>query len=115
MTLGVANFSASISEIYVYNAIEIAPTNDFIAIHSAIPSAVVEHFLIDDEEFSMMSLEEELLPLDFVKNSYRELTNIGKFLFSTNGKPFKIQTNRSLYQLKLADTEGVENILFLEK
>ena len=63
----------------------------------------------------MMSLEEELLPLDFVKNDYRELTNIGRFLFSTNGKPFSIQINRPFYQLKHADTEGVENILFLEK
>ncbi len=115
LTLGAANFSAFISKIYEYEAQTIAPTDDFIAIHSAIPSTVVNHFLIDDEAASMMSLEEELLPLDFVKNNYRELSNIGKFLFSTNGKPFNIQINRPFYHLKREGTEGGENILFLEK
>ena len=115
LTLGAANFSASIGKIREYNALTIEPTDDFIAVHSAIPSAAVKHFLMDNEGSSLMSLEEELLPLDFVKNDYRELTNIGRFLFSTNGKPFSIQINRPFYQLKHADTEGVENILFLEK
>ena len=55
LTLGVANFSASITKIHEYEATEIEPTNDFIAIHSAIPSAAVAHFLINDEDFSIMS------------------------------------------------------------
>jgi CRISPR-associated protein Cas5h len=115
LTLGAANFSASISKVHQYEAKEEKATDDFIAISSSIPSAAIEHFQMDDENFSMMSLEEELLPLDFIKHDYRELTNIGRFLFSTNGKSFNVQINRPFYRLMEVNTEGYENIFFLEK
>ena len=91
------------------------PTDAYIPFHSAVPSLAVKSFFMDEDGFTMMSLEEELLPLDFVKNEYRELKALDKFLFSTNGEPFLIQTKNPFYSVKFPNTEGVENIFFLEK
>ena len=117
ISLGVANFSASVSKPMIdANAIICEPTKDFYSLHSAVSTAAIHQLDIDDN--GIMSLEEELLPLDFTKNTYRELTGLGHFLFSTNGEPFKAKVNRPFFQFTSVNTAGIsisENILFLEK
>lgn len=115
LTLGVANFSASMGQVLRGEAQLIEPNDSFIPFHSAVPSSVIKSFFMKEDAFTMMSLEEELLPLDFIKNEYRELSALGKFLFSNNGKPFSIQTKKSFYEIRFSNMEGVENIFFLEK
>lgn len=115
LTLGVANFSASLGQVLMGTAEQVEPTESYIPFHSAIPSSTVKRFFMEEDMLTMMSLEEELLPLDFKKQDYRELTGLGRFLFSTNGKPFLIQTKTPFYTVQLENTEGVENIYFLEK
>lgn len=116
ISLGVANFSASLGQLLIDEDVTVyEPNNDFQVLHSAVPTSAIQ---LDSKDNGIMSLEEELLPLDFTKNTYRELTGLSHFVFSTNGEPFKAKVNRPFFRFKSTNTEGVaifENILFLEK
>lgn len=111
LNLGVANSLASIKNIrFFFDVLEVS-TTQVIDIHSAIAS---EYITFPEDEMSNFNLEEELLPLDFMDNHNRELKNLGRFLFSNNGQPFKAKVSCPFFQL---NTEGgnSENIFFLEK
>lgn len=111
LSLGVANSLASINNIRVFFDVREVSTIEAIDIHSAVAS---EYISFPEDEISNFNLEEELLPLDFLDNHNRELKNLGRFLFSNDGQPFKAKVSCSYFQL---NTEGgnSENIFFLEK
>lgn len=114
ITLGVANFSAYISNFKIYNQFNIIePSNDLIAIHSAVASTLIQR--LDPSEENLMNLEEELLPLDFKKGQFRELSNLGRFLFSKNADAFKAVLKCRCFALLTEGGALLENIVFLEK
>lgn len=116
LTLGTANFMASLLDVRLFVANEIQETeaNGFVTIHSAVPSEAVERIDFDRSgvEDLLQMIEEELLPADFVRNYDRELRKMNRTLFSTSPTGMRLELNRSYYQL--TTSEEVQNILFLE-
>ncbi|WP_051211347.1 CRISPR-associated protein Cas5 [Runella zeae] len=116
LTLGTANFTASLLDVKLFVANEIQETeaNGFVTIHSAVPSEAVERIDFDRSgvEDLLQMIEEELLPADFVRNYDRELRKMNRTLFSTSPTGMRLELNRSHYQL--TNAEEVQNILFLE-
>ncbi len=116
LTLGTANFMASLLDVRLFVANEIQETeaNGFVTIHSAVPSEAVERIDFDRSgvEDLLQMIEEELLPADFVRNYDRELRKMNRTLFSTSPTGMRLELNRSHYQL--TNAEEVQNILFLE-
>ena len=116
LTLGTANFTASLMTIRLFEANEIQEieANGLVTIHSSVPSEAVERIDFDKNgvEDSLQMIEEELLPADFVRNYDRELRKMNRTLFSTSPTGMRLELNRSHYQL--TNAEEVQNILFLE-
>ena len=116
LTLGTANFTASLLDMRLFGTHEIQETeaNGMVTIHSAVPSQAVEKIDFDRSgvEDTLQMIEEELLPADFVKNYDRELRKMNRTLFSTSPTGMRLELNRSYYQL--TTVEEVQNILFLE-
>lgn len=116
LTLGTANFTASLLDmrLFVANQIQETEANGFVTIHSAVPSEAVERIDFDRSgvEDLLQMIEEELLPADFVRNYDRELRKMNRTLFSTSPTGMRLELNRSYYQL--TTSEEVQNILFLE-
>lgn len=116
LTLGTANFTASLLDMRLFRAHEIQEkeANGMVTIHSAVPSQAVERIDFDRSgvEDSLQMIEEELLPADFVKNYDRELRKMNRTLFSTSPTGMRLELNRSYYQI--TNDEELQNILFLE-
>jgi len=116
LTLGTANFTASLMSVRLFDANEIQEieANGIVMIHSAVPSDAVERLDFDreSEEDSLQMIEEELLPADFIKNHDRELKKMNRVLFSTSMAGMKVELNRNYY--KLLGIEETQHILFLE-
>lgn len=116
LTLGTANFTASLLDMRLFRAHEIQEkeANGMVTIHSAVPSQAVERLDFDRSgvEDSLQMIEEELLPADFVKNYDRELRKMNRTLFSTSPTGMRLELNRSYYQI--TNDEELQNILFLE-
>ena len=115
LSLGIASFSAWIERAQLHVDISAHTQNDFIRIHSAIPSdrVISLDFQKDTPEEGYNYLEEELMPADFVADGNRELSKLIRVLFSTQGKPFVAKVNAPFYMVP--DIKGnLQNILFLE-
>ncbi|HAK78319.1 MAG TPA: hypothetical protein DCM71_15750 [Runella sp.] len=116
LTLGTANFTASLLGVRLFEANKIQETaaDELVKIHSAVPSDAVERldFDRDSAEDSLQMVEEELLPADFVKNYDRELKRMNRVLFSTSITGMNVELNRMYY--RLINVDEIQNILFLE-
>jgi CRISPR-associated protein Cas5h len=111
LTLGTANFMGWIKNVRMISDVESKTDTDFVLLHSAIPSSVIQalNFPQDDDNF----LEEELLPADFIGNGNRELSKLVRVLFSTRGIPFSAKLNVPFFCVP--DEHGLmQNILFIE-
>jgi len=114
LTLGTANFTAWMENVRLYEDVKAQQSTDFVRMHSAVPSAMIERleFRKDDPE-GYNFLEEELLPADFIANDNRELSKLLRVLFSTQGIPFEVKLNTQFFQI--ADPNGSpQHIVFLE-
>ena len=116
VSLGAANFMATISKIKLFKASEIQEIKDedFVLIHSAIPINIVEELKFDREEYESYSfVEEDMLPGDFIANHNREVRKMNKLLFSTTPNPLRVKLKGSYYQIN-KDTEKELNIQFMD-
>jgi len=116
LTFGSANFTASILTVHLFslNHIQLTTYDDFVTIHSAIPSEVITKLDFDPQRKvdTLQAIEEELLPADFVGNFNRELRGMNRALFSITADGIRVILNRPFYTL---DSEtGIQHIIFLE-
>lgn len=104
ITLGTANFTACFDAIELADATSIVQdsSSEFISIHSAIPTKLVEKvaFGNDDENIDAF-IEEDMMPGDFVANSNREVRKMNRVLFSTSAAPLHVKLNTFCYQVSL--------------
>lgn len=115
MSLGSANFIATISEINLFKGSDIQELKNegFVMIHSAIPVSVVEELNFDKEAYENYSfVEEDMLPGDFVANHNREVRKMNKLLFSITPIPLRVKLKSSFYQIN-TETEDL-NIQFMD-
>lgn len=114
LTLGTANFTAWLENVKLLTDqnIKLKESTDFIIIHSAVPSNVVNELQFDSEKDGDQ-LEEDLLPGDFIANFNRELSQMNRALFSMTSKGIRVKIKSDFYSLNRDDND-LENILFLE-
>jgi len=115
ISLGTANFSARITDVYLFkpDKIEKKETKEFIRIHSAIPTKLVDELKFDKEEYDSYNfVEEDMLPGDFVENNNREVRKMNQLLFSTTPHPLRVKINTYYYQLN-EEQENL-NIQFMD-
>ncbi|WP_018621541.1 CRISPR-associated protein Cas5 [Spirosoma luteum] len=114
LTFGTANFTASLLSATLITDAKLVDSNGWVLVHSAMPSDAVEQLDFDRQrtEDTLQSIEEELLPGDFVGNFDRELRRMDRVLFSTTASGVKVKLNKPYYALTQA-TE-TQHILFME-
>jgi CRISPR-associated protein Cas5h len=115
ITLGTANFSASLSDIQIIQSTSIKQekTNDFVLMNSAIPTYMVQELEFDKEEFDNYNfIEEDMMPGDFVSNKSREVKKMNQLLFSITPNPLRIKISREYFQIQTKDE--VLNIQFID-
>ena len=115
ISLGTANFSARITDVFLFNtdSIEKKESKEFIQIHSAVPTSFVNELKFNKEEYDSYNfVEEDMLPGDFLENNNREVRRMNQLLFSTTPNPLRLKLNTFYYQLY----NGIEkiNIQFIE-
>ena len=108
ITLGVANFGASITEVYLGLAntnLDFNP-NTYSLIYSAIPTKHVEDLKFDKEDFGSYNfVEEDMMLGDFVANNNREVRRMNRLLFSTSANPLRVKLNTPSIKMKLPEGE----------
>lgn len=116
LSLGIANFSAFISNIKNWNSEKKTARKEWLNIHSACNSEQVEEIdFPNGHEFKLNYIEEELLPADFIGGDKgREVYRMNRVLFTTRNFPIRINLNGIYYQIYSKDSKGRENIQFLE-
>lgn len=113
ITLGVANFNASLSNIVSYDdsqVIEKQAIAERINFDSAVNSENVTDIVF--EKGIMGFIEEDLLPADFVTNYNRELSKMNRILFTTAGIPLSVKLTGSYFIIQ--NQTAIQTIQFLE-
>lgn len=111
ITLGTANFTASICEVETLSVIEETST-DFVLMHSAVPSHFVNDLKFDKNEMDNYNfIEEDMLPADFVSDGNREVKSMNRLLFSTTPNPIRVQMNSPYFK---TTNEATLNIQFMD-
>ncbi len=111
ITFGVANFSASIYDVVVIknNQIEKYYPDDYVQVHSAIPSHLVDDLKFEKQEFGNYNfVEEDMMPGDFVANNNREVKRMNRLLFSITPNPLRVKMNSSCYRLRIDETINIQ-------
>lgn len=115
LSLGIANFQASLTDIELLNDSQIRQTesDDFVLMHSAIPSALVKDLQFTNEDVNHYNfVEEDLMPGDFVGNGRREVKRMNRLLFSTTDSPLRVKTSAPFWQV--VTQKGSLNIQFMD-
>jgi CRISPR-associated protein Cas5h len=113
ISLGIANFSAAISDVIVLNdCFPEEPTDDFLQIYSAIPSEKVVDLNFENENSDYNFIEEDLLPAEFIGNDNRELKKMNRLLFSVTDLPLSVKLSCGFYKIK-TNVEEI-NIVFVD-
>jgi len=115
ISLGIAGFSAFISNTEVVQATEVKANSEWVDIHSACNSEhVMEIDFPANPEIKFNHIEEELLPADFIGGDKgREVYRMNRVLFATRPFPMHVKLDGSYYQLEKPG-DDFENIQFLE-
>lgn len=104
ITLGTANFTASIYEVELINNDEIIEksSEEFILMNTAIPSYQIEELKFNKEEFGNYNfVEEDMMPGDFVANNNREVRKMNRLLFSITPNPIRVKLKNPFFQVEL--------------
>jgi len=114
ISLGIAGFSAFISNVKIAEAETVTLDGDWVDIHSACNSEqVLEIDFPDDPEIKFNHIEEELLPADFIGGEKgRELYRMNRVLFATRPFPVHVKLNGTYHVI--SQNGKNENIQFLE-
>lgn len=113
LTLGPANFHASLADVVSYEKDQIIKKQasaEYISFDSAVNSEDVTELVFEKEEATFV--EEELLPADFIANHNRELSKMNRALFTTGGVPLKVRLTGNYYIIQSQTTS--QTIQFLE-
>lgn len=115
LSLGPANFLASIARVSQYNVADILDIKgNWVEIHSACNSEQVEDLRVTkDAATELNHIEEELMPADFIANHNREVKAMNRVLYSISGSPFEVRLNGKMIHLESNDRKS-EYIQFLE-
>jgi len=115
LTLGTANFSASISNVTLFQRNEITLTKangETIEMNSAVIVTEDKQLDFDLLGVDTIYIEESLMPADFMENNNRELSKMNRVLFTTSNIPLKLKLTGQYFQLCKDDV--IQNIQFLE-
>jgi CRISPR-associated protein Cas5h len=115
ITLGTANFTASLYDVELIKTenIEENKADDYVLMHSAIPTELVDDLQFEKEEYGNYNfVEEDMLPGDFVSDKNREVKKMNRLLFSITPNPLRVRLKRAYYELQLRE-ENI-NILFMD-
>ena len=114
-TLGTANFLASISNIIIWDKVDVInKQNEEVLLNStAISDNILEISFDKTDDFRFNMIEEELLPADFKANNDREVIKMNRALISTGGNPLKVILTGEVYFLSKENKEK-QIIQFLE-
>ncbi len=113
ISLGIANFNATISDVTVLKDCFIEePTDDFLQIFSAIPSEKVFEIDFENENSDCNFIEEDLLPAEFIGNDNRELKKMNRLLFSVTDLPMSVKLSCGFYRININGEEI--NIVFVD-
>jgi CRISPR-associated protein Cas5h len=115
ISLGTANFTASIFDVCMLTTDEIEEkeTDDFIYMHTALPTEMVKELRFDKEEFGDYNfVEEDLMPGDFKEKDNREVRKMNRLLFSTSSNPLRVKLKGPYYCIRY--TDEVINIQFMD-
>lgn len=116
LTLGPANFQASLQDIEVITGSQIKTktSDEFIRIHSAIPVANVEELKFTKEEAEQYNfVEEDMMPGEFVADNNREVKKMNRLLFSTTKHPLRVKLSSSY--LEVNTQNELLNIQFMDQ
>lgn len=114
LSLGIAGFAASISNINELSAVEKTADQEWIELHSAGNSDQINEIeFSEDQSFKLNHIEEELLPADFIGGEKgREVYRMNRVLFTTLNFPMQVKLSGHYYQID--GKESIENIQFLD-
>jgi len=112
LTLGTANFSASVDAVHISDANEIkaSDSNEILMLHSAVCTDKLEEIKIEPD--SKLLIEEELIPADFIDDNDRELSKIQRVIYSIDNQAIPVILKENYYVL--SGFEQPENITFIE-
>jgi len=112
ITLGTANFQASIYDIEVIgsNDVKHKTSDDFVYLHSAVPVSKVEALEFDKDAYEQYNfVEEDMLPGEFVGDGNREVKSMNRLLFSTTKFPLRVKINTGFWEVKTrAETLNIQ-------
>ena len=113
LTMGTANFTASIQSFQRYSFQRMEADNGWITFNSALNSEQVLELNYDETDYQL-SIEEELMPADFIANHDRELKSMNRVLLTHTNQPLlvKLKEGTCYYELHVKDESF--NIQFLE-
>jgi CRISPR-associated protein Cas5h len=115
ITLGTANFTASLYDVELIKSgnIKENKVDDFVLMHSAIPTQLVDDLQFEKEEYGNYNfVEEDMLPGDFVSDMNREVKKMNRLLFSITPNPLRVRLKIAYYELQLKE-ENI-NIQFMD-
>jgi CRISPR-associated protein Cas5h len=103
ITLGTANFSASISDIQCISSEDTSEClDDYILIHSAVPSEHISELQFSKDDFDNYNfVEEDIMPGDFIANKNREVRKMNRVVFSTTPNPLRVKLNKPYFKIAL--------------
>ena len=115
ITLGTANFSASIYNVKFWDNVEKRHIdNEGVTLYSTgISDNVSEISFEKTKDYRFNMIEEELMPADFKSNYDREVIQMNRILFTTGGIPLKVKLTGEVYVLR--DGNAIQTIQFLEE
>ncbi len=104
ITLGTANFTASIDGIELINSDKIVEksVSGFVLMHCAVPTKLIEELQFEKDEFGNYNfIEEDMMPGDFVANGNREVRKMNRLLFSITSNPIRVKLNSPYFEIVL--------------
>jgi len=115
LTLGTANFNASLSNYKEYEATERNASGEFEYFDSSINSDDVQEIeLLKGKDERISVVEEELMPADFIKNNNRELKKMNRMLFSVSSSQIKAKLKKSSSVIELLEKGTKQQIQFMK-
>jgi len=113
LTMGTANFTASVLNTSIFKEVLPIESRDWISINSAVVSDTVTQLNFEKDVTGTTNfLEEELFPADFISNQNREVRKMVRSIYSTRNLPFEVKLKIPFYAL--SNEIEVQNIVFLE-
>lgn len=112
LTLGIANFSASIQNVIHYPTTSVKEQvvkRAIVELNSIANSEDIDELKIDLKDYNF--IEEDLLPADFLANFNREVKSMNRVLFTQEDIPLKVQLTGTYFEI--IDGLNIQKIQFL--